>query len=68
MTGARSLDYGLVPGLISKIVPAFTLKAGSSYQILSFKNARRKDSKHSNNVNKVTQVFDTSWPITSSGS
>ena len=39
MTGARSLDYGLVPGLISKIVPAFTLKAGSaSHQILLFKN------------------------------
>jgi hypothetical protein len=69
MTGARSLDYGLAPGLISKIAPAFTLKAGSaSHQILLFKNAGRKDSKHSNNLNKVTQLFDTSWPITSCGS
>jgi hypothetical protein len=69
VTGARSLDVGLPPGLFSKIAPAFTLKAGSaSHKILLFKNAGRKDSKHSNNLNNVTQLFDTSWPITSCGS
>jgi hypothetical protein len=66
--GTRSLDEGLRPGLFSKIVPAFTLKAGSpSYQILSFKHVT-KGLEHPNNLNKMTQLFDNSWPITSCGS